>query len=316
MRFASIREGGSQGGDSSRLPKSKLRAAFSSYRERLSRRSEAIPRALRRLATALAIGWAGVFFLAACFRILASPRFDPSLSGWLQLLGPYAAIALAPLAGYALAEASFPPARRTAPSETSLVQWGRWRRLRIGQARLHPLFGPAGFMASLLVGLLLNVVLRSFEFLLSMPALTSQAPDWGRELFVLMAADVGVMSFFYMVTFAFALHSVTLFPRMLGFCWLLDILIQLLIAQRMGSTPGLPMEVALPLTELLKGNVTKVLVSAFVWVPYLILSERVNVTYRHRASLSDDGFAVAPVDEAPDPEPDDRDQDYSDEAVR
>ncbi len=299
------------------MAEGKIGAALTSYRERLSRRSEAIPRTLRRLTTALAIGWAGVFFLAACLRILASPRFDPGLSGWLQLLGPYAAIALAPLAGYALAEASFPPARRTAPSEASLVQWGRWRKMRIGQARLHPLFGPAGFMASLLVGLLLNVVLRSFEFLLSMPALTTQAPDWGRELFVLMAADVGVMSFFYMVAFAFALHSVTLFPRMLGFCWLLDILVQLLIAQRIGIDSRPSAECRLPrLTSCSRAISSKSSISAFVWLPYLILSERVNVTYRHRASLSHDRFAIAPVDEAPDSDPDDRDQDYPDDAVR
>lgn len=163
-----------------------------------------------------------------------------------------------------------------------MVQWGRWRRLRIGQVRLHPLFGPAGFMASLLIGMLLNVVLRSFEFLLAMPALTTQSPTWGRELFVLMAADVGIMSFFYMIAFAFALHSVTLFPRMLGFAWLLDILIQLLIAERIGKMPDIPPSVAFPLGDLLHGNIVKVLISAFVWLPYLILSERVNVTYRHR----------------------------------
>ncbi|MCT2559377.1 DUF2569 domain-containing protein [Tsuneonella sp. YG55] len=234
------------------------------------------------MTVSLAIAWAGVFLLAASFRILASPRVEPGVAGWLELLGPYAAIALAPLAGFTLAEASFPPTRRTAPRGTSLVQWGRWRRLRIGQARLHPLFGPAGFMASLLIGLLLNVVLRSFEFLLAMPALSTQAPAWGRELFLLLAADVGVMSFFYMIAFAFALHSVTLFPRTLGFAWLLDILIQLLIAQRIGTMPGVPTYVAAPLGELLNGNIVKVLISAFVWLPYLILSERVNVTFRHR----------------------------------
>lgn len=260
-------------------------ALISAYRERLTRRSEAIPRTLRRITLALTIAWAGVFFLAASFRILASPGVESGTPGWLELLVPYAAIALAPLAGFALAEASFPPERRTAPAGTSLAQWGRWRRLKVGQARLHPLFGPAGFMASLLIGLLLNVVLRSFEFLLAMPALTAQAPAWGRELFLLMAADVGVMSFFYMITFAFALHSVTLFPRMLGFAWLLDILIQLLIAQRIGAVPGVPSTVAVPLGELLNGNIVKVLVSALVWLPYLVLSERVNVTFRHRTRL-------------------------------
>jgi hypothetical protein len=257
-------------------------SAFAAYRDRLVRRSAAIPRALERLTLAFAIGWAGLFLLFASFRILASPRFTPTPQDWLGLLGPYALIALAPLAGFVLGEACFPRQARVQPRGVSLSQWGRWRKLKVGEARLHPLFGPAGFLASLLIGLLLNVGMRSFEFLLAMPALTSQAPTWGRELFVMMGASVGVMAFFYMVAFAFALHSVTLFPRMLGFAWLLDILIQLLIAQRIGAMPDVPAAVAVPLADLLRGNITKVLISALVWLPYLILSERVNVTYRHR----------------------------------
>lgn len=259
-----------------------LASSLKAYRDRLTRRSEAIPRTLERLTVALAIGWAGVFFLAACIRILASPRFAPIAEDWLGLLGPYALIALAPLAGFLLGEACFPRHARIQPRGASLSHWGRWRKLKVGEARLHPLFGPAGFLASLLIGLLLNVGMRNFEFLLAIPALTSQAPHWGRELFVMMGASVGVMAFFYMIAFAFALHSVTLFPRMLGFAWLLDILIQLLIAQRIGAMPDVPTSVAAPLAALLRGNITKVLISALFWLPYLILSERVNVTYRHR----------------------------------
>jgi hypothetical protein len=33
---------------------------------------------------------------------------------------------------------------------------------------------------------------------------------------------------------------------------------------------------------LLEGNVKKVLISAGLWLPYLLLSRRVNVTFRHR----------------------------------
>lgn len=257
------------------------------YRDRLTHRSAAIPRKLERLTVALAIAWAGVFILAACLRILASPRFAPVAGDWLGLLGPYALIALAPLAGFLLGEACFPPHARLQPRGASLSQWGRWRKLKVGDARLHPLFGPAGFLASLLIGLLLNVGMRSFEFLLAIPALTSQAPQWARELFVMMGAAVGVMAFFYMVAFAFALHSVTLFPRMLAFVWLLDIVIQLLIAQRIGAMGALPVEVEVPFADLLRGNISKVLISALIWLPYLVLSERVNVTYRHRIRLDD-----------------------------
>jgi len=37
-----------------------------------------------------------------------------------------------------------------------------------------------------------------------------------------------------------------------------------------------------PLLKLLDGNITKVAISAVIWLPYLLLSERVNLTYRHR----------------------------------
>jgi hypothetical protein len=83
-----------------------------------------------------------------------------------------------------------------------------------------------------------------------------------------------------------ALRTVPLFPRMLLLAWGLDILMQLAIAKTIVATPGLPADVAGPLHGLLEGNITKVLISAFVWLPYLILSERVNVTYRRRASLA------------------------------
>jgi hypothetical protein len=40
--------------------------------------------------------------------------------------------------------------------------------------------------------------------------------------------------------------------------------------------------VASALHTLLEGNVKKVLISMALWLPYLLLSTRVNVTYRHR----------------------------------
>ena len=73
-----------------------------------------------------------------------------------------------------------------------------------------------------------------------------------------------------------------MFPRMLLLAWGLDIVMQLFIAKTILATPGVPAQVAAPLHGLLEGNITKVLISAFLWLPYLILSERVNVTYRHR----------------------------------
>ena len=110
----------------------------------------------------------------------------------------------------------------------------------------------------------------------------SHAPLWGNRLFEVMAADVIVMGFFYTVCFVLALRSVPLFPRMLVFAWLVDIAIQLGVARIVMATPGVPTDVAQPLHGLLEGNITKVLISALVWLPYLILSDRVNITYRSR----------------------------------
>jgi hypothetical protein len=63
---------------------------------------------------------------------------------------------------------------------------------------------------------------------------------------------------------------------------MLDVAMQLLIAQLVAGTPGLPGSVAEPLQGLLSGNIKKVLISAALWLPYLLLSARVNVTYRSR----------------------------------
>jgi len=67
--------------------------------------------------------------------------------------------------------------------------------------------------------------------------------------------------------------------------WLLDITSQLMIANYVSNTAQPPVEVANALSQLLQGNVTKVLISAGVWLPWLVLSDRVNVTYRLRAYL-------------------------------
>jgi hypothetical protein len=57
---------------------------------------------------------------------------------------------------------------------------------------------------------------------------------------------------------------------------------QLGIATAVAGTQGLPPTVAGALHTLLDGNVKKVLISVFLWLPYLLMSKRVNVTFRHR----------------------------------
>jgi hypothetical protein len=57
---------------------------------------------------------------------------------------------------------------------------------------------------------------------------------------------------------------------------------QVAVAELVARTSGLPLPVAEALQDLLEGNLKKVLISIGLWLPYLLLSRRVNVTYRSR----------------------------------
>jgi hypothetical protein len=195
---------------------------------------------------------------------------------------PYLLVALAPIAGYRIARSCFPVGLLSAQPGIRLSFYGRWRQLDLLSARQSAAFGPSGFMASLIVGILLNVPFRSVEFLLAVPAIGHDAPGWAQTILQVMTLDVIVMNFFYMVCFVMALRSVSLFPRMLLFVWIMDITMQLVIARSVGAAVGLPTTVGPALIKILQGNVQKVLISAVVWLPYLILSDRVNVTFRQR----------------------------------
>jgi hypothetical protein len=54
------------------------------------------------------------------------------------------------------------------------------------------------------------------------------------------------------------------------------------MAAAVSSTAGLPTTVGHSMGALLGGNVTKVLISVAIWLPYLLLSDRINLTYRLR----------------------------------
>jgi hypothetical protein len=57
---------------------------------------------------------------------------------------------------------------------------------------------------------------------------------------------------------------------------------QLATAKLVASAGYVPPQVAEALHHLLYGNVEKVMISVAIWLPYLLLSKRVNVTYRSR----------------------------------
>lgn len=247
----------------------------------------------RELITQLELRIGGLVFVWAALVLLAilpqlAKPITPitSLRDLCEIVGPYMLIGGAPVAGYLLARAAFPRGNFTAQPDIRLAIFGRWRKLSFIEARRHPDYGPFGYMASLLIGMLLNVPVRALEFFVSVPAVNHHAPGWSQAIFLAMAGDAAAMGFLYMVCFVLALRTVPWFPRMLLAVWAIDFMMQFAIASLVASMPGLPGDVARPLVVLLQSNLIKVAISAAVWLPYLLLSDRVNVTYRCRTAVA------------------------------
>lgn len=226
-----------------------------------------------------------IWFLAAiaasALRIAVSPLGrGPDVSTVL----PYALLVACPLVSIGLALHWFRDGGSMAQPQTRLARVGKWKTVSAAEARAHTLYGPTGLMVSLLIGILLNVPVRSLEYLAAMPALAGQVPHWLSTLRLAMTADVVLLSSLYAVAFVAALRKVPLFPRLLATIWIIDIMMQLVIAQAVSSAGGLPDGVGAALRTILDGNVKKVLISVALWLPYLLMSERVNITYRQRVS--------------------------------
>jgi hypothetical protein len=84
------------------------------------------------------------------------------------------------------------------------------------------------------------------------------------------------------VVFVAGLRRMPAFPRLLAGVWVIDLTVQAGIAAAASLEPGLPPAVSQALDGLLRANVIKALASIAIWLPYLLLSRRVNVTFRHR----------------------------------
>lgn len=222
----------------------------------------------------------------ACGLRLAFPATPYADTPWMSGFGllPYLLVVGAPVGTLLLGLKLFPAERLHAQPAFRLAQVGRWRKIDCLEAREMSQFGLYGVMASLLVGIAVNVPVRTLEFLSSIPALGSFSPPWFVSLYAVMLADVVILSCLYMFAFAMALRLVPLFPRFLVMVWGVDLLAQLSIAHMVAGIDKVPHAVDMALLDMLTGNVKKVLISAALWLPYLLLSERVNVTFRHRAS--------------------------------
>jgi len=218
--------------------------------------------------------------LLSAARITFSPH--PAGGASLSTFLSYILLVVAPFASTLLALHWLPDGRHHAQPNTRLARLGRWIPVDRGEAERHPLYGATGIMVSLLVGMMLNVPVRAAEYMTAMPPLPEAAPRWLSALHFAMTFDVVLFSSLYMIAFVAALRRVPLFPRLLAAIWLADLTMQLVTAQLVTRAGDLPPAVASALHALLEGNVKKVLISIAIWLPYLLLSTRVNVTYRHR----------------------------------
>lgn len=228
-------------------------------------------------------GWFIAAMAASALRIAFSPL--PVAPEWATML-PYLLLVTAPLVSMGLALKWFADGDRMVQPATRLAIVGRWRKVERVEALTHPLYGTSGIMVSLLVGMLLNVPVRALEYLAAIPALSGTVPHWLSTLHLVMTFDVVLLSSLYTIAFVAALRRAPLFPRLLVAIWMIDIAMQLGIAGAVAGTEGLPPTVAAALHSLLDGNAKKVLISVALWLPYLLMSKRVNVTFRHRVEVA------------------------------
>ena len=248
-------------------------------RRRLYAKSTALLLSIEGGLPRIMTGWFIAAMLACALRIAMSPiHAAPDVATVM----PYLLLVVTPLLSMALALRWFQGGDQLAQPTTRLAVIGRWRSVSRAEARRHTLYGTTGIMVSLMVGMLLNVPVRSLEYLAAIPALSGTVPHWLSTLHFAMTLDVVLLSSLYSVAFVAALRRVPLFPRLLVAIWAIDLAMQLGIAAAATSAGGLPTPVADSLQALLQGNVKKVLISVCLWLPYLLLSKRVNVTFRHR----------------------------------
>ena len=226
--------------------------------------------------------WLVIAGLGCALRIATSPGARSGAE--LALIAPYALLVAAPALSLVLALRWFANGEAMAQPAFRLARIGKWRTLPVAEARRHPFYGTDGFMVSLLIGMLLNIPIRALEYLAATPAMAGSFPPWLAVLRTMMTLDVVLMTSLYAVAFVAALRRAPFFPRLLGGIWLLDLALQGLTARMVAAEPGLPDRVASALEGLLTGNVWKVLISIAIWLPYLLISKRVNVTVRHRVA--------------------------------
>lgn len=219
-------------------------------------RSDALLAGVERRAALLPLAWL-VLAGAGSLARLGGQFADPL--AW----APYALFTLAPALAVGAGLALF--AGRVAPPVIAR----------------HPLYGAGGLMLSLLLAIAAATVLRGMSFLFALPAAGAGSSAWLDTLHGWLTADATLACTLYALAFAAGLRRSGHFPALLAAAWGIDLAMQLVMAGNAGDML-LPAPVADAFQLLLRGNLTRVLVSIGIWLPYLVMSQRVAVTYRHQ----------------------------------
>jgi hypothetical protein len=253
---------------------------FDRLSQRMNARSATLLVALDNRLDRILKYWLLCAGLICAARIALTPGPMPGVA--LSTFASYMLVVVAPFASTLLALHWFRDGHQQAQPDIRLACVGKWQNVTKFEARRHSLYGPGGIMVSLLVGMMLNVPVRAAEYLAAMPPIPASSPAWLSALHFAMTFDVVLFGSLYMIAFVAALRGVPLFPRLLAAIWLGDLTMQLVTAEMVTQAGDVPPVVATALHGVLDGNVKKVLISIGLWLPYLLLSKRVNVTYRNR----------------------------------
>jgi hypothetical protein len=257
--------------------------------QRLIMESRRVAAFLDRRMNVVLAGWVLVTLALAGLKLTLLIAAHPKLAHahlLASLVGFYLLVAMAPVLGFIVVDTIFPKGRQAAQPTFRLCRVGRWVNVPAADARQKENFGMSGLLVSLVAGLCVSIALRMAEYFLSMPAVPDTAPAWAVAMFRIMTFDLIYFSFLYSICIAMALRAVPLFPRMLCYTWLCDLLMQIAIARFTVGVGGLPDEVSSALQPYLLVNIKKILISVVIWFPYLVVSRRINLTFRQRMKPS------------------------------
>ena len=254
---------------------------FDKFSNRMRNKSAALLLTLEHKFDRIMQAWLLLAGLASAVRIANAPA-SAAANGVVAVVAPYLLLIFTPFASAVLALRWFRDGHLQPQPMTRLALVGRWRKISAAEAHAHPLYGTTGIMVSLLIGMLLNVPIRAGEYMVATPPVAGDVPAWLSSLHFAMTFDVVLFTSLYAIVFVAALRKAPLFPRLLAAIWIADVTMQLATAKLVANVGYVPPKVAEALHHLLYGNIEKVLISVVIWLPYLLLSKRVNVTYRQR----------------------------------